>query len=422
MIRNSGRRILWKAWFFWIMGAVFYLYEMILRASPGVMANDLRQDFGITPQTLGFLSSMYYWAYTPLQIPCGLILDKVGPRKLIAGSCILCALSCGLFGWTESLSVAYIARFLMGAGSACAFISALALSSGWFPASYFSLMAGLTSLLGSCGGVFAGEPLAFFTEWLGWRATMLHLSWVGLILSVLMWFGIRDPQKKPQDSRLVSHFWNRLKRIAHNPQIWLIGIVGGLLYLPISAFAELWAIPFLQETYHLDQKSASFATMILYIMNGAGGPIIAMLSTRWKSYIHILKIVAIAESILFIAMALAPFLPYASIIVVAGMIGFVLGGQILIFSVVKGLCHSDDLGSAYAFTNALVMGCGLIFQPLLGKVLQASWSLLRGGYVGTDPYYTGSMYAMAIVVLPLAYMVSWILLRWAEEHGKQNEV
>jgi len=177
----------------------------------------------------------------------------------------------------------------------------------------------------------------------------------------------------------------------------------------------LWAIPFLQASYGIDEKTASFAPMSLYLMSGLGGPILAGLSVRWKSYTQVLKMVAIVECVLFALMAMAPFLPYTMIIGVASLIGFVLGGQVLVFSVVKNQFKPAELGSAYAFTNALVMGCGLIFQPLLGKILQASWVIFGSQYQNGEPLYTGGMYAVAIVALTAAFLASWMMLYWIND-------
>jgi MFS family permease len=420
---SPERKPLAKAWLFWSIGGLFYLYEMILRASLSVMAEDLHTSFHINPQQFGLFASMYYWAYTPLQIPCGLILDKVGSRKLIAASCLLCALSAGLFGWTESLSLAYAARFLMGAGSAAAFISALALASGWFPVAYFGIMAGLTNLLGSVGGMMAGKPLVVLCHYMGgWRGAMMVLATLGLVLSALTWLCIRDPLKtEPKSSG--NDLWVRLKSVTMRPQIWLIGVVGGLLYLPISTFAELWMIPFLEGSCEgLSKENASLAQMSLFFMSGIGGPILAGLAVRLGSYISVLKWVAIIECALFLVMALASFLPYTVVIALAGIIGLVFGGQVLIFSVVRSQTSGKDLGSAYAFTNALVMGCGSLFQPLLGKILQVSWSVMGGGYADGVPVYTGGMYAVSILSLPLGFLLCWAMLYWVKDtYGQKNE-
>ncbi|MBM3631619.1 MAG: MFS transporter, partial [Alphaproteobacteria bacterium] len=418
----SERKTLAKAWLFWSMGGLFYLYEMVLRASLSVMAEDLHTSFHTNPQQFGLFASMYYWAYTPLQIPCGLILDKVGSRKLITLSCLLCALSAALFGWTESLSVAYAARFFMGAGSAAAFISALALASGWFPVAYFGIMAGLTNLLGAIGGVIAGKPLVLLCQYVGgWRSAMMVMAVLGLGLSVLTWLGIRDPLKTtPQSSG--NDLWIRLNSVIRKPQIWFIGVVGGLLYLPISTFAELWMIPFLEGSCAgLTKEKASLAQMSLFFMAAIGGPLLAALAVRWGSYIKVLKLVTVVECILFLCMAMASFLPYTLAIGLSGMIGLITGGQVLVFSAVQSQTSREDLGSAYAFTNALIMGCGSIFQPLLGKILQVSWSVMGGGYAADGfPVYTGNMYAISILSLPLGFLLCWVMLYWVKDGYSQK--
>lgn len=226
---------------YWVLAALFYLYEMILRASTSVMANDLQSSFSLNAEQLGLLSAMYYWAYTPLQIPCGVILDKMGSRKLITFSCLVCAASACLFALTDNIWVACFARFCMGAGSASAFISTLSLIAGWFPPQQFALMAGLTNMMGSIGGVFAGTPLAWLMGQLGWRHALLLLGVLGFVLSFFTWTGIKDSSKEESNELpLLNGLFIAVKK----PQIWLAAIVGGLLYLPISAFAELWAVPF----------------------------------------------------------------------------------------------------------------------------------------------------------------------------------
>src|SRR3989338_3198608 len=88
---NQERDVnLMQSWIIWAMAALFYLYEYVLRVSPSVMTEGLTQSFGVTSTELGVLSSFYYYAYTILQVPCGVIVDKWGPRRVITFSSILC--------------------------------------------------------------------------------------------------------------------------------------------------------------------------------------------------------------------------------------------------------------------------------------------------------------------------------------------
>ena len=70
-------------WTVWGLACIFYFYEFLLQVSPGVMASELMHDFAITSHTLGFLSGIYYYSYSPMQLPCGILMDRFGPHKIL---------------------------------------------------------------------------------------------------------------------------------------------------------------------------------------------------------------------------------------------------------------------------------------------------------------------------------------------------
>lgn len=395
-----------RSFLYWSMSGLFFLYEMILRASSSVMANELRADFILDAKDLGLLSSMYYWAYTPLQLPCGLILDKLGARRLITLSCLLCALGALLFGLTHNIGVASLARFLMGMGSACAFISSITLIMGWFSSSHFVFMTGITNLMGCLGGIFAGEPLAWLTDVIGWRKAMVFLSAIGFGLSFLVWVTVRDvpSQEGPHLNLQLSLFEVLKKR-----QLWLSGIIGGLLYLPISVFAELWAVPFLQATYHVTAQKASLVPMAIYIGMGIGGTVAAYICHQFQSYRLVLQGTSLLAAFLFCMMAVAQCLPFPIILSIAAFIGLVVGGQVLVFSVAKDHVPLFLSGTTAAFTNALIMSFPLTFQPLFGALLNKTWALLRGTKLGLIPVYNAEMYKYAIFAFPACFALSFLL-------------
>ena len=181
-----------KACLIWLSASLFYLYEFVLRASPGVITNELMRDFHVMAGSLGILTSSYYHAYTPLQVPCGLIVDKMGPRKIITFSALLCVVGAIIFAQSYSLGYAQFGRFLIGAGSACAFLSCIKLCSEWLPPSKIAIFAGLTNAMGTLGGTFAGYPFAIMSHDFGWRGAMMIWAAIGLGVALLAWLIIRD--------------------------------------------------------------------------------------------------------------------------------------------------------------------------------------------------------------------------------------
>src|SRR5262245_26180778 len=111
------------AYYPWVVcsfGAIFYCYEYILRIFPSVIAEQLSHYFFIGAAGFGQLAAFYYYAYDPMQLPVGLLVDRYGPRKLLASAALVCAVGSAVFIYPYFV-VASFGRFLVGFGSAFAF-------------------------------------------------------------------------------------------------------------------------------------------------------------------------------------------------------------------------------------------------------------------------------------------------------------
>lgn len=403
-----------KAWMIWIFASLFYFYEMILRASPSVMTEDLMRDFNVDSTSLGVLTSFYYYAYVILQIPCGIIVDRLGTRRVITFSTLLCVAGSLCFAYSTSLPLAQFGRFLIGAGSACAFISCLKISSEWFLPVQFALIASLTNIMGTVGGMFSGPPFALLVNNFGWRQATVIAAYGGIILAALCWMVIRERHPtQPLKTQETRPFLSDLLYIGRQPRLWIFALFGGLMYVPISAFCELWAVPFLMKKYDISNDIASFANVMLYFGIAVGSPIAAKLSDQLQSRVKVMSLSAICTASLFLAVLYSPNLPLNTMFALLFCAGLFNGGQILCFTCVKESVPNYMSGTAMGFTNAGVMMSGVIFQPLLGILLDFSWD----GLISEDgtPFYTLSAYEMAILAVPVCLCGSWLLLRFIRQ-------
>ena len=115
-------------WLICGLGAIFYSYEYLLRIAPSVMEHSLRTHFDLSATGFGFLSSIYYFAYVPMQLPVGVLLDRYGPQRLLTFACFICVAGTFLFTSTNIYWIASLCRFLMCFGSAFAFVGLLKLA------------------------------------------------------------------------------------------------------------------------------------------------------------------------------------------------------------------------------------------------------------------------------------------------------
>ena len=410
-----------KAWLVWLTASFFYLYEMVLRVSPSVMTQELMQDFQVSSTALGVLVSFYYFAYVLLQIPCGLIVDKFGTRKIVTLSALVCMIGTYLFAESQTLWLAQIGRFMIGAGSACAFISCLKVSAEWFRPHQFALVAGLSNMMGTLGSTFAGRPLATLVQTYGWRSTTLMLATAGFVVIILSWFCIQDsPHSSTNKEQNNSpKLWPSLQEVIKNKQIWLAASVGGLMYLPISAFSELWAVPFLMNTYQINSELASTANVMLFLGMALGGTIAAWLSKIYQNYVKVMRLSALMTALIFAGITCAQWLPLNVMFILLFLAGITIGGQVLCFTCAKNNTTHEISGTTVAFTNAVVMMGGVIFQPLLGLILDLAWD---GKMAETGlRIYTGTNYQVAMLTVPICLFISWVMLSWLNDGYSTEE-
>lgn len=414
---NKMERVPWMAWLVWGTAAVFYLYEYILRVSPSVMTQNLMQDFGVTAGSLGVLVSFYYYAYVPLQIPCGVIVDWLGVRRVVTLSALFCTIGSIIFSQSDSLAYAQFGRFLMGAGSACAYLSTAKLAAEWFSPQKFAILTSITMGMGTIGGTFGGKPFAILVNQYGWRQSMVIAACVGICVTIAAWAFIRDKKETTspeQGAEPAKHdLLSGLKIVASNPQSWLIGLYGCFMYLPLSAFAELWAVPYLMELYSIDNELAATASIMVFIGMAIGCPTSAWLSNRLQSRLKVMGGSAILTALLFVVIVYCPIIPLGLIFPLLFFSGLVAGGQILYFAAAKEINPPQTSATTVGFTNSLVMVSGVIFQPLLGYLLHFAWDGLKSS--DGLPLYSLKAYQIALSPVPIAIAAAWFILRFVKE-------
>jgi predicted MFS family arabinose efflux permease len=410
-----------RPWLVWWIAAAFYLYELVLRVSPSVMTDGLMSSFNATSTLIGILISFYYYSYTVLQLPCGIIIDKLGAKNLLLSSSVLCIAGSCLFASTENINIAQLGRFLIGAGSACAFISCLQIATNLFASKYFVILVGVTNVMGTFGGLLGGFPVAKLVNSFGWRTTTYVLAGIGIVIVVLIVLFIPKNIRNASDNRNSSSIpiLKTVLNLISNYQVVLSGIVSGLMYLPISSFAELWVVPFFMSKYGVNNETASTAAAAIFVGVAVGSLVIAMLVRRLGGYMKSLRIFAILTVALFVFLVFKSD-DFTTSIIVVFLIGVMTGAQPICFTCSKNYVPAHMAGSALAMTNCLIMAIGAIFQPMLGALLDSFW----GGEFAENGVriYDASCYKFAILTIPVAIFASvFISLFMKETIDTENE-
>jgi len=418
-IRRTNTQL--YAWFICFTGMLFYCYNYFLRVSPSVMQDSLTQAFHITATQFGALAGFYYWAYTPMQLPAGMIYDRFGARVVLASACLTAVMGLILFISADTYAVACAGRLLIGLGTAFSYIGVLKLASLWLPANRFATVAGLTTATGMTCAALSEKYLTDIVSAIGYKSA-LHTSVIaGVILCAVILLLVRarpetaveEQNHETQSALTFKQLFSAIIALTKHRQMWLIGIVGCLLYLPASVFLDLWGIPYLKSAHHLTAEQAVNISDLTFAGWILSGPLIGMISDKIKLRRLPLIISGGVAGTLLCVIFYVPGLNLTTLSICFFATGFCCGAHPLCFALGKESSPSDICGTAVAATNMLIMAGGAIFQPVVGKLLD--WHTTSPLGINGLPTYTAGDFTFALSIIPLGVVFGIFLAIFIRE-------
>jgi MFS family permease len=378
--------------------------------------------YGLGGAALGNLVAFYYYAYTPMQLPVGILMDRYGPRLLLTLAVLCCAIGSFLFAATNLVWVAALGRFLVGFGSAFAFVGVLKLAAIWLRPDRFAFVAGLATTLGMVGAMIGENALTYLVNTFGWRHTTYGAAVFGIILGIIIWAIVRNRRHKAtmqqteyQSIKFRDILRNLLRALTHK-QLWLAGVVGGLFYIPTSVFAELWGIPYLEQARGFSNYQAAAAVSMIFLGWAIGGPVVGFISDHIKLRKAPLVIGGFLAALLIAMLLFIPTMPISIVFTLFIFFGIFSSAQNITFAIARESCSKDIAGTAVAVNNMLVMFGGMILQPMVGHLLDNRWN---GAVLHGYRVFDNLDYQHALVILPIGLVLAAILTVFIREtHAK----
>lgn len=385
-------------WLFWSIGALFYAYEFFHRVAPGVLTTHLRESLFINDKELGLIGAMYMYAYAGLQLPAGILIDKFGPKKLLVFASLLVTVGSFVFSMTTNLYLIYFSRFLIGAGSAFAFVGCLKIGSMWLAMSSFPLVVGLTNFCGTLGALSGGAPFSMFVDHSGWQSAMIQLSFLGLFITLLLGLVLKErpnwqAKTNQKEEKNQTSLATGLSYILKSQQTWLLSLYGACLVVPIAALPEMWGPEYLVVAYTLPKTKAAAITHTIFIGTALGGPLIGLIATRVKNLFTIMFPATIGALVLLSVFLYFPTTPIPYLYPLLFAYGILTANMLLVFSLIKQDYPSWAQGTAIGFVNMIIMLCGGLSQYGVGWLLDKFRNQHEGIYLLSD-------YHKALSILP----------------------
>jgi sugar phosphate permease len=431
MIGEALQKVSRYRWLiFWIL-AFGYVMVYFHRLCPAVVADDMRRDLAAGGGLLGLLGSAYFYPYALMQLPAGLLSDSWGPRKTI--TLFFCVAVAGslILAMAPNVFVAIVGRTLVGLGVAMFFVPTLKVLAEWFRVKEFAMMTGILMAMGGIGSYSAATPLAYISNWIGWRQSFGLVGIFTMILSALVWVFVRD---RPADMGWPSpsepsgiagesiRLMQGVKMVLCLPSFWPLSSWFFFTCAIFFSFIGLWGGLFLMQIYGFSKAKAGHILSMAAIGMIVGSPFLSFLSNDlFKARKAVL---ILASFFMWIITGALYFytqdIPTPLLYLICLGIGIFSGAIVTIgFTTNKELFPVPIAGTATGLVNFFPFLGGAFFQIILGVVLDSQGLTASGTFVPQ-----GFKYAFLVLFLcGLMALISSFFLKetMISVDRKQNE-
>ncbi|WP_030972535.1 MFS transporter [Streptomyces sp. NRRL S-1824] len=267
----------------WGIGVAVYFVAIIFRTSLGVAGLDAADRFGVNASALSTFSILQLLVYAGMQIPVGLMVDRLGTKKVLTIGAVLFTVGQLGFALSPSYATALASRALLGCGDAMTFISVLRLGARWFPARRGPLIGQIAALFGMAGNLVSTLFIARALHGFGWTATFAGSAVAGVVVLLLLLFLKDHPEghePPPVEHAGAAYVRKQIAAAWREPGTRLGMWVHFTTQFPAMVFLLLWGMPFLVEAQGLSRSTAGELLTLVVLSNMAVGLVYGQVIAR----------------------------------------------------------------------------------------------------------------------------------------------
>jgi MFS family permease len=383
--------------------AAGYFLSFFFRNVNAVISKDLAGEFALSSADLGFLTSMYLLAFAAFQLPLGVLLDRYGPRRVVA--VLLCVAAAGalVFGLARDFTTLSIGRALIGLGVSGGLMGAIKAFTLWFPLSRLALLNGLYLAAGGIGGLAATAPAEALLGPLGWRVLFLALAGLSVCAALLIFVVVPEKELPGRGSTLREQIAG-FGEIFASMAFWRIALPLVICHGGYLTLQGLWLGPWLYDVAGQSRATVANYLLVTALAYTVGSVFFGVSSARLAhagiSQLTVLKLGLVASLAMFALLAAGVQTGLGAILAVYG---FCTISAALAYSLLTPLFPPAMTGRVNTASNVLMFGCSFAFQWGMGAVLRL--------FPSTDGRYAPEGYAAALTALAVLQVaaLAWLL-------------
>jgi MFS family permease len=382
---SSSRR----AWLVWSVGIAAYVVAVLQRTSLGVAGLEATDRFHSSASVLASFTVVQLVVYAGLQVPAGLLLDRFGPRTLIATGAVLMAAGQALLAVSTNVPLAVAGRVLVGAGDAVTFISMLRLVTAWLPPRRVAVMTQVTGIVGQAGQLLSAVPFVALLHLSGWTSAFLAAAGLSVLVGTLVLLMVHDSPTgslRRHDALTLAQAGDDLRTAWRHPGTRLGLWTHFTTQFSGTVFALLWGFPFLVSGEGRTRGVASALFTLLVLVGAVAAPFLGVMVQRHplrRSWL-VLTIVGINITAWTVVLAWPGRAPVWLLVALVVSLGLGGPGSMIGFDFARSFNPANRLGTATGIVNVGGFLASLVTMLLVGVGLDLVGSDTGHGYALGD--------------------------------------
>jgi sugar phosphate permease len=184
-----------KRWFFVILILVGAVINYLDRSNLSVANTTIAKEFGLSPLEMGVLLSAFLWPYALANLPAGWLVDKFGPKKMFAWASGLWSAVTIATAFTNTYSLFYTMRVLLGVSESPFFPSAVKAVNNWFSKKDRGTPLAIINTGSQIANGIAPPLLTALMLAFSWKIMFIIVGVAGIVVMVVWLMTYRDPKQ-----------------------------------------------------------------------------------------------------------------------------------------------------------------------------------------------------------------------------------
>lgn len=372
-----------------IMLCLGWVTIWIYRSALTPIFPEIQETIGkYTNTQMGLISSCYFFGYTGMQIPAGILVDKLGKKKVLIPGFILFGLAAVMISMSQSISTIYIASVFAGIGCGSYYGSAYSLSSESIPEEKRGLSTAIINS-GSAVGMglgLIGSSLIVKQMGMPWQ-TMMYICIVAIIAMLVIFIVVIKPEEKTvkvvketEQEVPVEKTKMDVKKLFSLKMITAYLLYFGTCYGYYMVVT--WLPSFLQEERGFQGLTIGFSSALVAFSAIPGALFFSRLSDKHRNKkITFIFGLEIAAALMLLLTVLAP----SSGILLVALILYGLLGKLavepIIISYIADSASKENYGTTFGVFNFFGMSSSVIAPALTGFISDNTGSKIMGFYI-----------------------------------------